>query len=431
MTALSMILRRPSIWLAALLCFVALGGFIAWSALAPLAEGVVAYGRVAGENDRKVVQHLEGGIVHQILVKEGDVVSAEQPLMVLASVAVSADRDQVLQQLADAQASVDRLDALLLDLPSLDFIRLAQVAVDEETRSEIETRQRSLYDQQLGTLGANSDVLSSRRSSFLQRADAIQDQIDNTRRARELLTVDIERLRELVDLKMAVTRDLSELEVREAQMAADLARLESEQQDARAQAGELSAQIRQTNAQYLEKLSEDLVKARADVSFAEERLRAAQDVLNRTTVYAPQAGTVLNLAFSTPGGVVRPGESILEIVPTTPDLVATLQIRPSDRDAVFEGLSVEARLSGLNAWTSPLLKGEVASISADLKTSPSGDYSYYEARVLIDSAGLETLDADPMPGMPVEAFVSSGQTRTLFDYLIEPISAVIRRGARE
>jgi HlyD family type I secretion membrane fusion protein len=431
MTALAMILRRPSIWLTALLCLAALGGFIAWSALAPLAEGVVAYGRVAGENDRKVVQHLEGGIVDQILVREGDIVSADQPLMVLASVAVSSDRDQVLQQLADAEASVDRLDALLLDLPALEFTRLEKVAVNEATRAEIETRQRSLYEQQLATLGANAEVLSSRRSSLLQRANAVEDQIDNTRRARELLVVDIARLRELVDLRMAVTRDLSELEVREAQLAADLARLVSEQQDARAQAGELSAQIRQTNAQFLEKLSEDLVKARADISSAEERLRAAQDVLNRTTVYAPQAGTVLNLAFSTPGGVVRPGESILEIVPVTPDLVATLQIRPSDRDAVFEGLAVEARLSGLNAWNSPLLKGEVDSISADLKTSPAGDYSYYEARVLIDSAGLAGLETDPMPGMPVEAFVSSGQTRTLFDYLLEPISAVIRRGARE
>jgi HlyD family secretion protein/epimerase transport system membrane fusion protein len=351
--------------------------------------------------------------------------------MVLASVAISADRDQITQKLANAQATVDRLDALLSDQTSLTFTRLSGLAINEAARAQIEERQRSLFEQQLGALGADTQVLASRRSSFLLRATTVQSQIDNTRRARELLLADIARYRELVQMRMAVTRDLSELEVREAQLASDLARLESEQQDARSQAAELSAQIRQTNAQFLEQLSQELIEARSEVALNEERLRAAQDVLNRTTVYAPQAGTVLNLAFSTAGGVVSPGEAILEIVPQTPDLIATLQIRPSDRDAVFENLEVKARLSGLNSWRSPSLAGKVESISADLKTSPQGDYSFYEARVLIDSEGLRGLDAQPAAGMPIEAFVSSGQTRTLADYLLEPISAVLRRGARE
>ena len=426
-----MILRRPAIWISALLCNLALGGFIAWSALAPLAEGVVAYGRVAGENDRKIVQHLEGGLVDQILIREGETVSEGQPLMVLASVAVSADRDQILQYLGDAQARVDRLDALLAEAPSVRFARLASVPVSASVRAEIEARQRTLFEQQRASLLANTEVLSRRRASLLLRGDTLQDQIDNTARAQGLLREEITQMRELVELRMAINRDLSALEVREAQLASDLARLQAEQLDARSQASELTAQISRANAEFLEKLSTELVEARTEVSAGEERLRAVQDVLNRTTLYAPQAGTILNLAFSTTGGVVRPGEPILEIVPVSPELIVTLQVRPSDRDAVHEGLAVQARFSGINSWQSPALQGKVEQVSADLKTSPTGDYRFYEARVAIDPAGLSGSGIDPVPGMPVEAFVSSGRSRTLVDYLLEPITAVMRRGVRE
>ena len=153
--------------------------------------------------------------------------------------------------------------------------------------------------------------------------------------------------------------------------------------------------------------------------------------MNRTTVYAPQSGEILNLAFANAGAVIRPGETILEIVPDNQDLIATAEVKPSDRDSVYEGLSVEARLSGLKAWDSPLLKGEVSDISADLKTSPDGRYSYYEAKVTIEKENLSQLEVPLTPGMPIEAFIFSGEKRTFVEYLLEPVNATMRKAARE
>jgi len=137
------------------------------------------------------------------------------------------------------------------------------------------------------------------------------------------------------------------------------------------------------------------------------------------------------LSFANAGAVVRPGETILEIVPDNQDLIATVEIQPSDRDSVYEGLSVETRLSGLKSWDSPLLEGVISDISADLKTSSDGRYSYFEGQVTIGEEKVGELDIELSPGMPIEAFIFSGEKRTFLEYLLEPVNATMRKGARE
>ena len=238
-------------------------------------------------------------------------------------------------------------------------------------------RQRELFDQQRNKLKADIDVLNSRRTGLIERAENHEAQITSTRRAQNLVAEDIKRSRILLDQRLIRALDLSGLERDEARLSSDIARLISEQSTARAQATETAQQIVQSQAEFRQQISADLVTARSELLANKERLVSAQDIVNRTTVYAPQSGEILNLAFSNAGAVVRPGETILEIVPDNQDLIATAEVQPSDRDSVYEGLSVEARLSGLKAWDAPLLKGEVSDISADLKTSPDGRYSYY------------------------------------------------------
>lgn len=431
MSAVQMMLASRTVSVAGLVCLLGFGSFLIWASIAPLAEGVVAHGRVSGENDHQVVQHLEGGIVHRIHVGEGDQVVADQPLVELAGVQVSAGRDQVIQGLANGLASVERLRALSEGRQAMDFSNLAALDIPAQTLTEIQARQENLFEQQRETFNASITVLESRKDSLLLRAETLSEQIANTRRARNLLREEISRNRELVEMRMMNARELSAMEVQEAQMASDLSRLQSDQLTTRSEAGELDAQISQTQAQFFETLSDELVVAQGEVLSAQEQLSAAQDMVNRTIVYAPQAGTVLNLNFSTVGGVVRPGEEILQLVPNSSDLVVVLQIRPLDRDAISEGLDVDVKLSGLNAWQFPVLAGTVEAISADLKTSERGDAQYYEARVLILPESVEELGRRPNAGMPVEAFVSSGHSRTFFAYLVEPLTTIIRRGVRE
>lgn len=425
------IFASKTIKVGAVICSIAFGGFLVWASLAPLAEGVVVYGKIAVENNRKTIQHLEGGIIQDILVKEGDVVNINDPLMVLTDVSVAAGRDQVAKELANSEASIDRLEALLSGTKKVTFRELDRNEVPETVLFTTHARQRELFDQQSGKLGADIDVLVSRRNGLIERASNHEAQIQSTERAQTLVQTDIDRSRKLLEQRLIRALDLSGLERDEARLSSDLARLRSEQSTARAQAAEITQQILQTKAQFREKVSEDLVIARAEMLSHRERLISAQDIVNRTTIYAPQSGEVLNLAFSNAGAVVRPGEVILEIVPNNQDLIATAEVNPADRDSVHEGLKVQARLSGLKAWDSPLLEGTISDISADLKMSPDGRYSYYEAQFKIGQEQVETLDAPLIPGMPVEAFIFSGEKRTFLEYLVEPVVATMRKAARE
>jgi len=430
-SAYSRLWKSKTIKFGAIICTIAFGGFVIWASLAPLAEGVIVYGKVAVENNRKTIQHLEGGIIQDIIVREGDIVKAGAPLMILTDVSVAAGRDQIAKELANIEASIDRLEALLAGAQRLKFRNLEQDIISEDVLTSTHARQRELFDQQRSKLRADIDVLNSRRTGLIERAANHEAQITSTRRAQDLVVADIERSRLLLDQRLIRALDLSGLERDEARLSSDIARLISEQSTARAQADEISQQIVQRQAEFRQQVSADLVTTRSELLANKERLVSAQDVVNRTTVYAPQSGEILNLAFANAGAVIRPGETILEIVPDNQDLIATAEVKPSDRDSVYEGLSVEARLSGLKAWDSPLLKGEVSDISADLKTSPDGRYSYYEAKVTIEKENLSQLEVPLTPGMPIEAFIFSGEKRTFVEYLLEPVNATMRKAARE
>ena len=378
------------------------------------------------------MQHLEGGIIDQILVREGDVVEAGDALVVLTDIAASAGRDQVTQDLVNNLASIDRLTALLDGADALNFNPLdPSVEIAPETLSDILARQRDLFAQQNRRLSADVRVLQSRADGLAESARNKQAQIDGQVRSIDIIKTDLERKRGLLeenlisgDAVVQLERDLSAAE-------SELFRLQAEQEQNLIQAREVRNQIIQTREQFAEAATEDLLEARARAAEASENLRAAQDVVNRTTLYAPLSGEILNLAYKTLGGVVSPGDPIVEIVPLETQLIASLEIPPTEREGVYVGLDVKTRLTGLDSWISPTLEGKIMDVSPDLKTSPNGDYSFYEARVVLDTKTLSEHGLTASPGMPVEAFVVSGKNRTLLNYLVEPITATFRRGAKE
>ena len=296
--AYQLLWKSKTIKFGAIICTIAFGGFLAWASLAPLAEGVIVTGKVTVENNRKTIQHLEGGIIQDILVREGDVVKTGAPLLVLTDVSVAAGRDQIAKELANTEASLDRLEALLSDRSSVKFRTLDQTIVSEEVLQTTRSRQRELFSQQVGKLKADIDVLESRRDGLIQRADNHEAQIESTTRARDLVKTDIERSQKLLEQRLIRALDLSGLERDEARLSSDIARLISEQNTARAQAEEISQQVIQTRAQFKEQISADLIIARSEILSNRERLISAQDVVNRTTVYAPQSGEICLLYTS-------------------------------------------------------------------------------------------------------------------------------------
>ncbi|WP_323761807.1 HlyD family type I secretion periplasmic adaptor subunit [Maricaulis sp.] len=415
----------------ALICLIGLGGFLAWAGLAPLAEGVPAAGQIVVENDRQVVQHLEGGIIHELLVRDGDQVDAGEPLLTLQETASLAVRDELLQEIATLTGSQQRLAALRAGLDEPDFSPLDALDLTADQRQAVVTRQSDLFRQQTQSFQADIAVLTARRDGARSSRALHAQQIRVTQRVIAAAEDQLSLLRDRYERQMARLDELRGMERDVAALEADISRLRTDAQQAATLEQDLDGQIAQTEAAFLRQISADQLEVRSQLEQAGERIAAAQDVLNRSVVVAPLSGEVLNLRFATRGGVVRPGEAILEIVPAVGEMTASVRIQPADRAAVYEGQAVRTRLTAYKSWMTPRLDGEVISVSADLKTDQNTGVSYYEVRIRIPADQAARLgELDVIPGMPVEVFIFSGSSRTTLDYLLEPISESLFRGAR-
>jgi HlyD family type I secretion membrane fusion protein len=423
--------RDPIILKSALLCAVGFGGFTLWAATAPLEEGVAASGQVVVEDNRQVVQHLEGGIVAEIHVRDGQQVRAGDTLLVLQDTAFLANRDQLVQEFAALSASVARLTALRDGAARPDFSELDGLALGEAERLDIETREGGLFEQQRAALSADVAVLQSRIQASRGLISARAGQIVIAQKALAAAREERDVMSAMLAQQLARRDQLASAERLVATLEGDIARLESERADQAATVTDLTAQIRQARTRAAQDVAATLLETSAELLAARERLGAAQDVLDRSVITAPVDGEVLNLAFSTLGGVVGSGETILEVVPEIQTVTASVRIDPSERSSVRSGQTVRTQFSSYRGWQAPRLQGEIVGVSADLKTDPATSVPYYEARVRVPASEMAlTTDVDIRPGMPVDVFIYSGHSRTLGEYLLEPLSESLFRGLR-
>ena len=423
--------KDPTIKHMGLVCLIGLGGFCGWGAFAPLEEGVAAAGQVVVESERQVIQHLEGGIISEIKVREGQWVEKGVPLIILENTVSLANRDQVVQEYAALAASTARLQALLDGDASPDFRALDALDLGDEERRDIKGREANLFAQQRQALNADIAVLKSRNQAAEQSEQALSERAAITRRSLEAAREELTLVTEMRSRQLARADQVSQAERLVASLEGDIARLTAEANQAKSTQLDLSAQINQARAQFDQRLSSDFLETRAALLAAEEGLRAAQNVLDRSVIQAPLSGEVLNMQFATIGGVVRPGETVMEIVPNIGEVTASVRIRPNDRTTVYEGQTVRTQFTSYSSWTAPRLDGEVIDVSADLKTDPVTAAVYYEARIRVPAEQMSRLEsAEVIPGMPVDVFIYSGRSRTMFDYLLEPLSESAFRGLR-
>ena len=418
------------IWMrvAAITNLVGLGGFLVWATFAPLAEGVVATGQVIVDNEKQIVQHLEGGIISDLLIKEGDHVEKGQILIALETITSEARRDQAAQHRATSLASIRRLESLLAGQNSIQFDDIVW-NVPKSLSDSITAQQSSLFHNQRRTHEQSISLLESRKISLVSGTADKKLEAASIQSSLDALSQELTLIEDLAKQKLARRDEVYQLSRQEASLKAELARLSAQSSQTQSQVLEIDQELRQLNAQFKEQQSTELVEAYNTLAASDEELKSLNDAVQRAVVIAPASGEILNLQFSTIGGVVRPGEPIMEIVPVSSGLWASLQINPSDRDAIYPGLAVRARLSAFKSWQSPSMDGEVRSISADLKTVPETGVSYYEAKIQFSATDLAGHDiAFTSPGMPVEAFVQSGVKRTFMDYALEPIIAHFSKG---
>lgn len=417
--------------LAGVTCLIGLGGFLGWAGLVPLEEGIAASGRIVVENDRQVVQHFEGGIVETIAVREGDIVEAGQVVVTLRETGSLSDRDQLTTKIAALLAKEARLEALLNDESEPDFGALDTLNLKPSSRAALIAEESNLFGAGEQSFAADLRVLSERAEAARRTAQLRARQIESTEKARRVVEEDLQRSLELLSNQMIRRDQVTRLERELASLDADVARLKAQRDESAASAEDAERQSEQSRAELRQQTSAELRDARAERLAVQERLNAAQDVLDRSIIVAPVDGEVLNLAVTTPGSVVSSAETIMEIVPREQQLVASVRVRPTDRASVYEGQIVRTQISAYRSWQTPRLDGEVVGVSADLKTDPATGNEYYEARILLaareDGSG-QILKVTP--GMPVDAFIYSGHSRTTLDYVFAPLRESVFKGLR-
>lgn len=399
-----------------------------WMIAAPLSGAIIAAGKLKVELNRKTVQHQEGGIVRSILVRDGELVRAGQPLIVVGDVRSDAElnmlRDQLrAERVRNARASAEAVLATNFQLP---------VELDGGPGpSDDLTRETALFQARRRTLDEQIASLEAQARNARGQAAALTKQIETTAASAKLAAEELEINEKLVRQGYVQRTRLLELQRAESDYRSRLSEAQSDLALAQQRTGELQARIAQSRNQYQQAATDETRESAARIRELEERVRPSQDQAERQYVRAPVAGRVMALRVSSVGEVIAPRAALLDIVPSQEKLVVEARIRPQDIDHVRERSTAEVRLTAFDARTTPLLPGTVVFVSPDRITSQETGESWFVATVEVDAAVLKdhpTLHLQP--GMPAELFVKTPE-RTLFQYLTKPLNAFATHAMRE
>jgi HlyD family secretion protein len=405
-------------------------GFAVWSTLAPLAEAALAPGTIKVEGSRRILQHLEGGIVRDILVRDGVRVQAGDVVMRLDSVQADATLDTQRAQRWSLLAQDARLVAELAGLPQVVFP--ADLSDSREPRArEAAAGQRELFEARRANLRSQVAVL---QAQIVQQQAAVlgnQGRLAATQRQLEIIRQEEKMRRTLVQEGLARLPDLFAVQRAWAGLDGNVADINGQIEQAHAAIAEATNKIRQTKDQRTQEVSTELREVRLRLAETEEQLRAVTDVVARRDIVAPESGTIVNLRVFTLGAVVKAGDPVMDLVPDNDRLVAEVNVQPSDIDVVHAGLAAEVRLPAFRQRLVPYLRGEVTWVAADVTVNEQSRQQYYRAYILIDADELAKLDKVSLTsGMPVEAHVQLG-SRTLFRYLTQPMRDSFHRAFLE
>jgi HlyD family secretion protein len=406
-------------------------GFGVWSAMAPLAEAAIAPGVIKVEGNRRTIQHLEGGIVREILVRDGSKVEAGQVLLRLDDVQSDTTAEAQRAQRWALMAQDARLVAELgkpgepIEFPP-ELLNSTHARARDVVRG-----QRELHEARVASLNSQLQVLRARIEQQQAVIRGAQGQMAATRNQIALVRQEEQIRRGLVGQGLGRLPELLQVQRAMAGLEGTMQELTGQVDRANATIGEAERQIQQVLDQRQQEVSTELREVRGRLAEVEERLRASTDVQTRREILAPEAGTVVNLRLFTLGAVVKPGDALLELVPEQDRLVAEVSIQPSDIDVVFPGLKSEIRLPAFKQRLVPFLHGEVTWVAADVTTNDQTRQQYYRAYIMIEPGQLDTLpNVFLTPGMPVEAHVQIGE-RSFFQYLTQPIRDSFARAFRE
>ena len=405
-------------------------GFGGWSALAPLGSAAPAMGMVVVKSERRTLQHLEGGILEQLLIREGDQVKQGQLLAKLDVVQTQASLDVLTSQMLAAEAQIHRLKTERSGSLVVQWPEVLNRANDPRI-ADVLREQESLFDKRQEALAGEVSILSQRADQLRSRIAGLRDSKETKRRLLQSFTQEYEGLKQLLDEGFVDESRVRDFERRIVELQGDLQSLDSEIQSAEIQIGEAELQILQTRSVFDREVQSQLTELQARRDELREQKRVAQDRLARAEITAPVDGIVLTIEVTTEGGVVPGGQPFITIVPEEDDLLIEAQVAPVDVDRVRVGQDAELQFSSFDPNSMPKTFGTVLNVSADALMDRSSGVSYYLATLEIPSEErVKLVGYQLVPGMPVNVLIQTGE-RTLWQYLTKPLAQGMSRALIE
>nr|WP_247749797.1 HlyD family type I secretion periplasmic adaptor subunit [Rhizobium sp. L58/93] len=407
------------------------GAFGTWASWAPIASGVVANGTVSVESNRKTVQHLEGGIVSEIVAKEGDIVEPGDivlrldPTQALGTYTYLRDRAGLLRA-QEARLVAESTNADVISLPP-ELVNQNSQAIEAAItlQKTIFADRKRTMDGQIGILKMRIDQLKEAVAGQLEQRDAVDQQIKSLQAEVQRLTQGQENGAVAINQISQATRALLNMQGDHGSINTEIAKL-------RQTISETQLQIVQVSQEFVERAGGELRDVRDQLSEATEKAGAAKDVLDRTNIRAPVRGMLQNIRVHTKGGVIRAAEPVMDIIPLDDNLVVTAKVKPIDIDNVKIGLKAEVRFSSFSSRTTPAVFGKVTVLSQDvIEPTQANEAPYYEARIEVDDKDVPPeIRGRLLPGMPADVIISTGE-RTFAQYIVRPLTDAFHKSMRE
>lgn len=414
-------------WAVILLVF---GGLAAWSVFAPFEGAVIAQGTVAVESRHKAVQHLEGGIVAEIAVRDGDRVEADQLLLRLDGTPI--------------QAQLDNIDARLVDL----LAREARLVAERDGRSTLEMRalpddiaalagldisltsQRSLLQARAETRRTRVNILNQRIAQLREQILGFESEVQARLRQTVLIQEELSSLQELLLEGLAQRPQVLALQRENAQLLGQVESLRAQKSSTRVQIGEAELEVLSLTEGFAEEVITELNDVQTEIAALLTERTAAADRLKRLDIRAPRDGIVLGSRTDTVGGVIAPGDPVMHIVPENDRLVSLVRVMPQDIDKITVGQNARLRFSAFAQDETPEVPARVRTISADAIQDPNTGIPYYEVTIEMPEVLPLADDFKVVPGMPVDAMMQT-ESRNVLSYLTKPLQDSISRTFRE
>ncbi|WP_237216201.1 HlyD family type I secretion periplasmic adaptor subunit [Falsiroseomonas oryziterrae] len=405
-------------------------GLGSWAALTPLAEAAIAPGLLKVEGTRRTIQHFEGGIVREILVRDGDEVRQGQLLMRLDQPQAAQQTETLRSQRWALMAQDARLVAELAGAREVIFPR-ELLASDAPRAQDAVTGQRALFEARRIALESQMTVLQARVEQAEAQIRSSMAQREAQERMLVLLRAEETNTAQLLSQGLARLPQLLAIQRQVAATQGNIADITSQADRSRAQIAENEREMRRLRDQRSQESSTELRDVRVRLAEAEERLRAAENVSTRLEITAPEAGTVLNLRVFTVGAVVRAGDPVMDLVPQSDRIIAEVNVQPNDIEVIHPGLVAEVRLPAFKQRLVPYLHGHVIFVASDVTQDERRGTAHYRVHIALDDDQLRALDGVQLrPGMMVEAQIRTGE-RSFGRYLLQPVFDSFHRAFRE